>query len=578
MRLTSLNIGTRLAIPGVLFILALVGVGATGAMALSAANEHNTAMLARERLLSQSIDTARTAQVEFKIQVQEWKNLLLRGGDPALLEKHTAAFKSSGAKMDTQLAKLETQLGTLGVKNPLVDQAQSSHATLNRDYLAALAQFDPAQPDSYKQVDAAVRGKDRDTTKLIDEIVDFIHAESARQAKAMTAEQAARQQRTLIQLAAVVGAVLAIGLILMHTLVRSITRPLAQAVEVANTVASGDLTSAIEPDGEDEIAQLLVALREMQDALSGIVGKVRLGTDAIAAASSEIADENLALASRTEQQAGALEETASSMEELTSTVKQNSGYANEANQLAGTASEVALRGGEAVAQVVQTMESINASSKKIVDIIGVIDGIAFQTNILALNAAVEAARAGEQGRGFAVVASEVRNLAQRSAAAAKEIKALISDSVEKVEAGSKLVGQAGSTMDDVVVSVQRVNAIIGDIAVVSGEQTEGIDQINDAIAQMDTVVQQNAQLVEEAATAAQSMQQQASALADAVKVFRIDARYQAQAARPAPVRPRLPAAAPPRPSLSVESPRPARRSEPVLKQPAVAGKDDWEEF
>jgi methyl-accepting chemotaxis protein len=300
---------------------------------------------------------------------------------------------------------------------------------------------------------------------------------------------------------------------------RSITLPIKRAVAIAQTVAAGDLTSQIAVRGSDETSMLLAALKSMNDNLAAIVGQVRAGTDTMSTASQEIAAGNLDLSSRTEEQAGSLEETASSMEELTSTVKQNADNARQANSLAASASAVAGKGGAVIASVVDTMDAINASSKKIVDIISVIDGIAFQTNILALNAAVEAARAGEQGRGFAVVATEVRNLAQRSAAAAKEIKTLISDSVAKVESGSQLVDQAGQTMSEVVDSVRRVSDIIGEITTASREQSMGIEQINQAIIQMDGVTQQNAALVEESAAAADSLQGQAAALAEVVATF-----------------------------------------------------------
>jgi methyl-accepting chemotaxis protein len=315
--------------------------------------------------------------------------------------------------------------------------------------------------------------------------------------------------------------VLTLGVVCAWRLTRGITVPLNQAVEIAVAVARKDLTSHIEVTSKDETGRLLQALQTMNDGLIGIVTEVRNGTESISTASSQIAAGNLDLSGRTEEQASSLEETASSMEELTSTVKQNADNARQANQLAVKASEVAQRGGGVVSEVVSTMEAITGSSRKIADIISVIDGIAFQTNILALNAAVEAARAGEQGRGFAVVASEVRNLAQRSAAAAKEIKSLIDDSLEKVNAGSTLVTQAGSTMSEVVVSIQRVTDIVGEITTASLEQSSGIEQVNQAIGQMDQVTQQNAALVEEAAAAASSLHDQADALTAIVAVFKL---------------------------------------------------------
>jgi methyl-accepting chemotaxis protein len=302
---------------------------------------------------------------------------------------------------------------------------------------------------------------------------------------------------------------------------RSVTRSIGVAVDAADAVARGDLTYTFRIDGEDEISKLLSSLATMQNSLANVVSEVRQGTDTIAAASSQIAEGNLDLSLRTEQQVASLEETTSSMETLASTVRQNSEHTRQANTLALSASGVATHGGVVVARVVETMASINASSSKIVDIIGVIDGIAFQTNILALNAAVEAARAGEQGRGFAVVAAEVRNLAQRSAAAAKDVKALINDSVAKVEAGGKLVGEAGSTMDEIVLSVKRVTAIIGEIADAGHEQQAGLDQINRAISNIDGAMQQNAALVEEAAAASASLQEQAASLAGVVSVFQL---------------------------------------------------------
>jgi methyl-accepting chemotaxis protein len=304
-------------------------------------------------------------------------------------------------------------------------------------------------------------------------------------------------------------------------LVRGITRPVAQALDIAEKVAAGDLSSRIEVTSTDEVGRLLSALKAMNESLVKIVGTVRSSSDSIATGSAEIASGNADLSQRTEEQASALEETAASMEQLGSTVKQNADNAQQANQLAMGASTVAERGGAMVSQVVETMKGINDSSKKIADIITVIDGIAFQTNILALNAAVEAARAGEQGRGFAVVASEVRNLAQRSAEAAKEIKSLITASVERVEQGTTLVDQTGATMQEIVTSIKRVTDIMGEINSASREQSTGVNQVGEAVGQMDQVTQQNAALVEQSAAAAESLKQQSQQLVSAVAVFKL---------------------------------------------------------
>ena len=313
----------------------------------------------------------------------------------------------------------------------------------------------------------------------------------------------------------------ALAIVISVLVTRSITTPLKQALDLAESVSRGDLTGELSVYSNDEVGQVMHALAKMNTNLRGIVAEVRHGTDAIATASHQIAAGNQELSQRTEQQSGSLQETASSMDELTATVRQNADNARQANQLAISASEVVVKGNAVVSQVVDTMASINGSSKKIVDIISVIDGIAFQTNILALNAAVEAARAGEQGRGFAVVASEVRNLAQRSASAAKEIKTLIGDSVEKVDTGTNLVNQAGATMDEILSSVKRVTDIMAEIMAATTEQSNGIEQVNQAVVQMDHVTQQNAALVEEAAAAASGLQDQAQHLARSVSQFKL---------------------------------------------------------
>ncbi|EJN08621.1 methyl-accepting chemotaxis protein [Herbaspirillum sp. YR522] len=409
--------------------------------------------------------------------------------------------------------------------------------------------------------------------------------------------------------AGVALALSALVVVINRGIMRTIGGDPQHAAAVANRIAQGDLTPSIDTRAGDSTS-LLFAVRSMRDSLLTTIAAIRSAADTISTASGEIASGNLDLSSRTEQQAGSLEETASAMEQLTSTVKQNADNARQANQMAESASEVAVQGGSVVGEVVQTMGSINESSRKIVDIISVIDSIAFQTNILALNAAVEAARAGEQGRGFAVVASEVRSLAQRSAGAAKEIKALIDDSVSKVDAGSKLVEQAGATMTEVVASVRRVTDIVGEISAASSEQSTGIEEVNRAITQMDETTQQNAALVEQAAAAAGSLQEQAAALAGMVSRFQLDNGQQrrplaaaapvaagtsaGQAVKPAP-KPLPKRATPPRPgtqptqvsaavptaakvAVPAAAPAPAR---PASKSPSrlpAADDGDWETF
>ena len=408
------------------------------------------------------------------------------------------------------------------------------------------------------------------------------------------AEEGAQQysQAKLLMFTLLAGMVAA-GTLLGWLLARAITRPINEAVGVAEKVAAGDLSSHIEVTRHDETGRLLSALKAMNQSLVGIVSTVRNSSDSIATGSAQIASGNADLSQRTEEQASALEETAASMEQLGSTVKQNADNARQANQLALSASTVAIKGGEVVGQVVETMKGINDSSKKIADIISVIDGIAFQTNILALNAAVEAARAGEQGRGFAVVASEVRSLAQRSAEAAKEIKSLITASVERVEQGTALVDQAGVNMDEVVNSIKRVTDIMGEISSASTEQSQGVSQVGEAVSQMDQVTQQNAALVEESAAAADSLRQQAQQLVNAVAVFKLGAavaQHASASATPA-FKPSTALAVAERrsPNRAKNVTRPAfGHNKPKAEAPAPAmppapaaaktGTDDWEQF
>jgi methyl-accepting chemotaxis protein len=388
--------------------------------------------------------------------------------------------------------------------------------------------------------------------------------------------------RTLSICLTVMVAIGVLGFLVSRSVLSQLGGEPAAAAELARGVAEGDLSVGIDLKPGDRTS-LMARLKEMQESLVRVVADVRQGSESVATASAQIAQGNNDLSQRTEQQASALEETAASMEELSSTVKQNADNAKQANQLALSASSVAIKGGEVVSQVVDTMKGINDSSKKIADIIGVIDGIAFQTNILALNAAVEAARAGEQGRGFAVVASEVRSLAGRSADAAKEIKGLITASVERVEQGTALVDQAGATMTEVVSSIKRVTDIMGEISAASSAQSSGVARVGEAVGQMDQATQQNAALVEESAAAAESLRGQAQALVQAVAVFKLDpdgGRRVANAANAPQAERRGPDRAKnvTRPVFAKKKPASNPATRPAAAAPAATGTDGWEAF
>jgi len=558
MNLSALKVSSRLYLGFGLLLVLLLGIAVFSYTRLSSLND-NVNFLVSDRY-------AKTVLVD---SISNNVNLIARAvrnvalsTDESVISQEMDRIKKAREESNATLQKLGDVIPSEEGKALMAALKQSSveYYVEQENLLSLLAKGNA--DEARKLIFGAMRTKQAAMFGALKQLSDY--------QRALMDETVAESQETYrhacVLLTIVSAVAFALSLIAALLITRSIIRQLGgepdYAMSIASDIASGNLARSITIRPGDQTS-LIASIRVMRNRLAEIVGQVRAGTDTIATASGQIASGNLDLSSRTEQQASSLEETASAMEELTSTVKQNADNARQANQLAVSASEVAVAGGSVVSQVVETMGSINASSKKIVDIISVIDGIAFQTNILALNAAVEAARAGEQGRGFAVVATEVRNLAQRSASAAKEIKSLIDNSVTQVDTGSKLVAQAGSTMEDVVNSVKRVTDIVGEITSASQEQSEGIEQINLAITQMDEVTQQNAALVEEAAAAAQSMQEQANKLSEVVSVFKLDpkkrveSQVQSSAANPrtrdiTPMPPKLSTAKPSgKPALSV---------------------------
>ncbi|MFL9879427.1 methyl-accepting chemotaxis protein [Herbaspirillum rhizosphaerae] len=580
MRITNLKIGVRLGAGFAILVALLIITGFVGGNQLSILNHQMSTVV--NQTYPKTVYASDIINQENLI-IRATRNLLLMT-DPAQIKLQNdlipVAIKTVAADMDTLDKGIKSEKGRALFQE--IQRARADYATASDQVLKSIAAGDRDKALSLLFTGGTFDLQQR-YLKSLNELNKY--QDQLMKDASLNVEKEYGSARNLIIALTTIAILLAC--VIAYVTTRSITQPLNHAVSLAETVAAGDLTSRIDSSAKDETGKLLAALQTMNARLQQIVGEVRVSTDTIATASSEIATGNLDLSSRTEQQASSLEETASAMEELTSTVKQNADNARQANQLAASASTVAVEGGSVVGQVVNTMESINESSRKIVDIISVIDGIAFQTNILALNAAVEAARAGEQGRGFAVVASEVRSLAQRSAAAAKEIKTLIDDSVDKVGQGSKLVAQAGVTMDEVVASVRRVTDVMAEITAASQEQSDGIEQVNQAITQMDQTTQQNAALVEQAAAAAQSLQDQAGRLSQVVSVFKISsADLTGAASAPSPRKTATPRPIAPKPvaTASRTSAIASRKSE----QPAVATKtiaapkaddgDQWEQF
>ena len=574
MSLDNLKIGTRL------------GTGFATVLALTLL----IVVLAQHRLGGiDKIRQAQQASSEHAILVERWRSLTQSNVTRVLAMAKAGYPKALRSYLNPQIRETAEQIAKLQQK--VVGGMVSAAEGAAMDKVTEKTKAFLAKRDT---ILASMESGDNSGATLVDsELVPLAKAyddsmvaliDSVNAAASADAEAATQQNRVTRWLLLAIGAAaLLIGSTTAWALTRSVTRPLLHVTADAERLAKGDLAKVAQIDRNDEVGALQHTIDQTRQALSRIVGEIRTATDSIGTTSSEIAAGNQDLSGRTEQTAKNLQQAASSMEQLTATVKQSADSALHANQLAASAAEVAARGGSVVSQVVTTMNEINASSKKIADIIGVIDGIAFQTNILALNAAVEAARAGEQGRGFAVVASEVRSLAGRSAEAAKEIKSLIAASVDRVEAGSRLVVDAGATMTEIVSSVQRVSDIIGEITAASSEQSDGIGLINTTVSQLDQMTQQNAAMVEQSAAAAESLKRQADTLTKVVGTFRLSADSgEAPVAKPTPAMP-VPKPATTAPKPPVAKAAAAQRSAPAApaaSKPAatVAHGDDWETF
>jgi methyl-accepting chemotaxis protein len=555
LKFTNLDIGKRLAftfgaITLLTVALSIVSYFAISSLANRWENFHSVSL--------EKYTAAFKGEADLGNGIHHFKNYLLRGQD------YDQKFMADMAAIDQDAADYANNHGVMNEREKTALQQIRESAEAYRMAIKKAVEM-KTSGSTIEEIDKAIKGADKPLDKAFSELLAITREEMHATVQSFTSTALSSKLTNIV----IPFLIVILSALFAWLTTISITRPLQQAVTIAGEVANGDLTHHIEIKSRDETGQLLQALKNMNDNLAGIVGDVRRSTDTITSASQEIAAGNNDLSQRTAAQAASLEETSSSMEELTSTVRQNAENAKQANQLAVNASDVAVKGGQVVDEVVQTMASISTSSRKIMDIISVIEGIAFQTNILALNAAVEAARAGEQGRGFAVVAAEVRSLAQRSAAAAKEITALIDDSVNNVDNGARQVDRAGATMKEIVIAVKRVTDIMSEIAAASNEQSAGIEQVNQAILHMDEMTQQNSALVEEATAAAEAMQEQAGILNEAVSIFKMDALE--RGTQTISTKPKA------TPNLSHRTPAlPKKESKPVKAKEGASG--DWKEF
>jgi methyl-accepting chemotaxis protein len=520
MKLSDVSIRTRLLLLGVFTnALLLVTVG-MGAVATSRLNTRLDQALEGQARVQATRDVARAAQLESARERREARDALLYAADTESRDRHLAAFEEAGAGVDQRLEALVGRMPSIGLDAEPAARARSAHREAAARYREALAHgaLDvigaAAVARSLEAIDA---GRTQDLEAIAAEIGRSAEAQGAQAGHAADRER----DTSLVLLGLVAVVALVVSTIVGMTNARTIVPPLGHAVQLAKAVAAGDLTARIEAGGRDELGQVLDSLRDMNASLADTVARVQAGAQSVMDASTHIADSTTDLSSRTEQQASSLEETAASIEQMTSTVDQNVTNARTANERASQAAQVAKRGGDVVHQVVEMMQRIQSSSREISEIIGLIDSIAFQTNILALNAAVEAARAGESGQGFAVVAKEVRYLAQRTADSAKRIKELIGGAVEAVDSGAALAGDAGRTMEQVTASVNEVSTIIADIASATREQQLGISQINQAVMELERVTQQNASMVQDSAAESESLRQMARQLERAVGIFKL---------------------------------------------------------